>query len=157
ALVPDDVPTIAGSIRAAFARGRPSPGQHRSEKVDEFRDRLAQAHREVAVPGSRGAEASHRGRGWFEALAGSSRGGACDPRSVLVADAALGEERVRFLAVVEDSAGRFTRARGGEVGLEEAWGLARGVREAVLADVDDDRRTLVAIVDVPSQAYGRVE
>lgn len=98
-----------------------------------------------------------RGATWLEALAGADglvRGG---PPSVRVADAPLGDGRARFLAVVPDPGGRFPRARGGEVGLAEAWTLARHVREVVAADADGPRRALVAVVDVPSQAYGRRE
>jgi malonate decarboxylase gamma subunit len=99
-----------------------------------------------------------RGATWFAALAlqdGLAPGG---PASVRVADAPLGDEPVRFVAVVPDPAGRFPRARRGEVGLEEGWALAAHVRAAVREDADaDGRRPIVAIVDVPSQAYGRNE
>ena len=81
--------------------------------------------------------------------------------SVAVADADLGGElTARLLAVVADPNSVFPRARGGEVGLREGAGLARAVREVVALDADqadDQRRPIVAIVDVPSQAYGRVE
>jgi malonate decarboxylase gamma subunit len=98
-----------------------------------------------------------RGRLWFEALTGDSACAAEGPASVLIADAALKAERPRFLAVVPDPGNRFPRARQGELGLEEGWTLARAVREAVDADQDGARRPIVAIVDVPSQAYGRRE
>src|SRR4051812_3432099 len=101
--------------------------------------------------------AMSRGRTWFEALAGPARAAGGGPASVLVADAVLGHERVRYLAVVPNPENRFPRARQGEVGLEEAWGLASSLREAVAADRDGARRAIVAIVDVPSQAYGRRE
>jgi malonate decarboxylase beta subunit len=94
--------------------------------------------------------AMSRGRTWFEALAGVSP--ASNPASVLCADGAVGGERARFLAVVPDPEPKFPRARGGELGLEEGWAIARYVREAVAED--GDRRALVAIVDVPGQPYG---
>jgi malonate decarboxylase beta subunit len=93
-----------------------------------------------------------RGKTWFEALAGAIPDG--DPASVLCADGNVGDERSRFLAVVPDPEARFPRARAGELGLEEGWALARRVREAVVEDLDDDRRALVAVVDVPGQPYG---
>jgi len=93
-----------------------------------------------------------RGKTWFEALAGAIPDG--DPASVLCADGTVGDERSRFLAVVPDPEARFPRARAGELGLEEGWALARRVREAVVEDLDDDRRALVAVVDVPGQPYG---
>jgi len=98
-----------------------------------------------------------RGRVWFEALTGVTAPPAEGPASVLVADGTLRQERVRYLAVVPNADNRFPCARHGEVGLDEAWALAKYVREALAADDDGRRRALVAIVDVPSQAYGRRE
>jgi malonate decarboxylase gamma subunit len=43
------------------------------------------------------------------------------------------------------------------VGIDEAWALAVHVRRAITADRDGARRPIVAVVDVPSQAYGRRE
>jgi malonate decarboxylase beta subunit len=94
--------------------------------------------------------AMSRGRTWFEALAGVSP--ASNPASVLCADGAVDGERARFLAVVPDPEPKFPRARGGELGLEEGWAIARYVRETVAED--GDRRALVAVVDVPGQPYG---
>jgi malonate decarboxylase gamma subunit len=97
-----------------------------------------------------------RGQAWIDALADAPPRPAGVP-SVLVADATLDAERVRYLAVVPSPDGRFPRARRGEVGLEEGWNLAKAVREAVDDDAGDERRAIVAVVDVPSQAYGRLE
>jgi biotin-independent malonate decarboxylase gamma subunit len=69
----------------------------------------------------------------------------------------LQNERVRYLAVGPDPDNRFPRARHGEVGIDEGWTLAKYIREAIESDHDDDRRAIVAIVDIPSQAYGRNE
>ncbi|MFE0755423.1 biotin-independent malonate decarboxylase subunit gamma [Inquilinus sp. NPDC058860] len=97
-----------------------------------------------------------RGRIWLSALAGP--GSAVDGTStVLAADAPLGGETARFIAVVPDPANRFPRARHGEVGLDEGWGLAAAVRAAIEADRDGAKRPIVAVVDVTSQAYGRQE
>ena len=97
-----------------------------------------------------------RGRVWFEALTGGARA-AGDLRSVLSADAALGGGPARFIAVVADAHNRFPRARSGEVGIDEGWALALHVRQPIAADRDGARRPIIAIVDVPSQAYGRRE
>lgn len=44
------------------------------------------------------------------------------------------------------------------MGLLEGWGLAKAVDDAIQADAGRaDKRVLVAVVDVPSQAYGRRE
>ncbi len=99
-------------------------------------------------------EIAARGRTWFRALTGQLGALADAPRTVLRADAALGGELARFLAVVPDPANKFPRARDGEVGLEEAWTLAREVRAAIEDDAGAMPRPIVAIVDVSSQAYG---
>ena len=100
---------------------------------------------------------SGRGLRWFEALTGLE--GLLDggPRTVRVADSRLGEEIARFIAVVPDPANRFPRARQGELGLEEAWTVARQLRRTVAEDLGARARAIIAVVDVSSQAYGRRE
>ncbi len=97
--------------------------------------------------------ASRRGRRWFEAIAGNAPLLPGGPASVLAADAPLGGETARIIAVVPDAENRFPRARQGEIGLDEGWAIAAHVRAAI----DGSRRPILAIVDVPSQAYGRME
>jgi malonate decarboxylase gamma subunit len=99
-----------------------------------------------------------RGRTWFHALAGGAAPLEGLPASLLVADAELAGQSLRYLAVVADADNPFPRARNGEVGLLEGWGLAKAVDAAIAADADSPhKRALIAIVDVPSQAYGRRE
>ena len=100
---------------------------------------------------------STRGRTWFEALAGKQAKHGPSVPSLLVADTTLQKERVRFLAIVPDPDNRFPCARQGQVGLQEGWNLAKQVRDAIKADENDEKRAIIAIVDVPSQAYGRRE
>ncbi len=101
---------------------------------------------------------SLRGLSWFNALAAKAAEVAGLPASVKAADGTLGDRPARFLAVVADPANRFPRAQNGEVGLLEGWGLAQAVDSAIELDQDsDNKRTLIAIIDVPSQAYGRRE
>src|SRR5580700_8349475 len=100
---------------------------------------------------------SRRGRTWFEALAGKQAKHLPSVPSVLVADTTLQKERVRFLAIVPDPDNRFPCARQGQVGLQEGWNLAKQVRGAIEADGNGEKRAIIAIVDVPSQAYGRRE
>ncbi|MCP1509353.1 malonate decarboxylase gamma subunit [Pseudomonas marginalis] len=95
-----------------------------------------------------------RGLQWFNALSAGAQPVDGLPNSLKVADGVLGEHQVRFIAVVPDVQNRFPRARNGEVGLLEGWGLAKAVDEAIATG---DKRPLIAIVDVPSQAYGRRE
>ena len=100
---------------------------------------------------------STRGRIWFEALAGKQAKHVASVPSVMVADKTLENERVRFLAIVPDPDNRFPCARQGQVGLQEGWSLAKQVRDAIKADENGEKRAIIAIVDVPSQAYGRRE
>ena len=95
-----------------------------------------------------------RGLQWFNALSAGATAVEGLPRSLKVAEGVLGEQPVRYIAVVTDAQNRFPRARNGEVGLLEGWGLAKAVDEAIARG---DKRPIIAIVDVPSQAYGRRE
>jgi malonate decarboxylase gamma subunit len=99
---------------------------------------------------------STRGRVWFEALAGKAKHVPSVP-SVLVADTMMEKERVRFLAIAADPDNRFPCARQGQVGLQEGWNLAKQVLDAIKADENGEKRAIIAIVDVSSQAYGRRE
>jgi len=101
---------------------------------------------------------SSRGRVWFTALtAGSTPLDGLAP-SVLASDTLLGGTPARLIAIVPDATNRFPRAARGEVGLLEGWTVARVVRDVIAADKDQAvKRAIVAIVDVPSQAYGRRE
>jgi malonate decarboxylase gamma subunit len=104
-----------------------------------------------------GPSLSQRGRIWFAALTGGAGVVASELRSVSVADAELGGEPARFIAVVPNERNRFPRARSGEVGIDEGWALAKHVRHVIAADHDGARRPIIAVVDVSSQAYGRLE
>lgn len=99
-----------------------------------------------------------RGDIWFDLLAGDfvQRTGQCP--SVKVADGTLHGEPVRAIAVVPDPGNHYPRAVRGEVGLLEGWTLGKTVAEAVEQDREKSvKRTILAIIDVPSQAYGRRE
>jgi len=100
---------------------------------------------------------SVRGTVWFRALTGQVSPMPGDPKSVLTADAPLGDDRARFLCVVPDPHARFPCARHGEVGLEEGYTLATRVRETIEQDKNTIKRPIVAIVDSKNQAYGRRE
>lgn len=96
------------------------------------------------------------GEVWFRALT-DTRVDAPRPSSILAGGGTVGAEPVAVLAVVADPDARFPRARHGEVGLEEGWGLAAAVSRVVEDDAGGVRRPIVIVVDVPSQAYGYVE
>jgi malonate decarboxylase gamma subunit len=98
-----------------------------------------------------------RGATWLRLLTGGMEPVHGWP-SVRVCDAALAGQPARFIAVVPDPDNRFPRARNGEVGLVEGWQLARAVQEVMEQDRDKSvKRPIVAVIDVPSQAYGRRE
>jgi biotin-independent malonate decarboxylase gamma subunit len=99
-----------------------------------------------------------RGRTWTQALADGVVTHVVP--SVITADATLGDDIARLVAVVPDPHSPYHRAREGQVGLREGLGLAEAVTVVVTEDAqlpDQRRRPIIAIVDVPSQAYGRVE
>ncbi|HDT5931827.1 TPA: biotin-independent malonate decarboxylase subunit gamma [Enterobacter kobei] len=99
-----------------------------------------------------------RGELWMTLLAPNVKRveGLCP--SVQAADGELNGETVRFVAVVPDAHNHFPRAAKGEVGLLEGWTLAKVVSETVAEDASKSvKRPIVAVIDVPSQAYGRRE
>ena len=101
-----------------------------------------------------------RGRAWFQTLTGKNEPMAGDPGSVLVSNSLLDNETSLFLCVVPNPESRFPCVRDGQVGLEEAYTLATRVREVIAEDRDKpkaEKRPILAIVDVKSQAYGRRE
>jgi malonate decarboxylase gamma subunit len=101
-----------------------------------------------------------RGRAWFQALTGKDQPRTGDPGSVLTAEAQVCRETAIFLCVVPNPDSRFPCVRDGQVGLEEAYALASRIREAIDDDRDKpkaEKRTIIAIIDVKSQAYGRRE
>lgn len=103
-------------------------------------------------------QSNSRGAVWLEKLAPNAprMSGLCP--SVQVADGELNGESVRFIAVVPDANNHYPRAANGEVGLLEGWTLAKVVNETIDADADRDvKLPIVAVIDVPSQAYGRRE
>lgn len=102
---------------------------------------------------------NHAGRGamWLRLLTGGAQP-VRDWPSVKAVDAILAGQDARYIVVVPDPANRFPRARNGEMGLVEGWQLAQAVQEVVALDRDAAiKRPIVAVIDVPSQAYGRRE
>ena len=102
--------------------------------------------------------AASRGDYWFAQLTKDATpvSGLCP--SVKAADGKMNDQTVRFIAVVPDKDNQYPRAAGGEVGLLEGWNLAKVVNDVIDADADaSTKRAIVAVIDVPSQAYGRRE
>ena len=95
---------------------------------------------------------SGRGRRWYNALMENAAEHS-EGKSVLVGDAQWGTETIRAISVVPNPLARFPRARQGQMGVEEGWGIARAIWEAIDSDLKI-KRAIVAIVDVPGQAFG---
>ncbi|SEH53039.1 malonate decarboxylase beta subunit [Mycolicibacterium rutilum] len=147
-LVPDDADRIRAAVIAALRAGPRGAGEHRSERLDVLADRLPQFDARAAA-----APPPSRGRTWLAALTVGHSAQPVVPSVLRVlTDTAV------FLAVVPDPANPYHCARNGEVGLTESLALAQAVRDVVAADRDVAvKRPIIAVVDLPSQAYGRIE
>ena len=174
-LVPDDVDALRGAVREALDRRRApaGPAPKRTPRCDRLpagrcsTRRTRRPRRSCAALWGRddapiephaGAAAHGRRRrlagvahGWPRWRAPSRR--RSSPRCCAPTPAT----RV-YLAVVPDPDNPFHRARSGEVGLTESLALAQTIRQIMAEDAAaPQRRAIVAVVDLPSQAYGRIE
>ncbi|WP_371658166.1 biotin-independent malonate decarboxylase subunit beta [Streptomyces sp. NBC_00280] len=170
-LVPDDVDALRRAVAEAVAAGVADPGHHRSERLDVLASRVASldpAHPPTpyelralfsrvdagddSVPRRPGVGVGgSRGLVWTAALGG-------EPTPVIPSVVRADTADAVYLAGVPDPENPFHRARGGEIGLTECVALARTVRGIMSEDArDGHRRAIVAVVDLPSQAYGRIE
>jgi malonate decarboxylase beta subunit len=178
-LVPDDADRLRAALIDAIDAGVAEAGRHRSQRLDVLASRLATLdpatpldprdlqtlwggrYEPVAIPvdaGPRpidktGDPPTSRGRTWLHALSGDRA-----PEPIIPSVLSATTDTARYLAVVPDPDNRFYRAREGQVGLTESLALAQAVRDLVEADEDaQHKRAIVAVVDLPSQAYGRTE
>lgn len=101
----------------------------------------------------------NRTRTWLDALGQPVANSPQLPGSVILSQGNVpGHDKVFFVGVTPDVENPFPRARAGEVGLLEGWGLAKAVHWLIDQDRNKESKTpIVAVVDVPSQAYGRRE
>jgi malonate decarboxylase beta subunit len=97
-----------------------------------------------------------RGRVWLEALTGAE-GRQWQTASVTYADANWEMGTVRAICVTPNCHARFPRARQGQFGIEEGWALASCIRDAMEGDAGRRPRAILAVVDVPGQAFGLCE
>lgn len=180
-LVADDTGAVRDAVAEAIAAGPAPAGTHRSERADVLASRLASIdpHRPPEpvdlralwgdtytpvttpasgpgpgpCPGHRDGEATSRGRTWLKALTRAE-----EPRQVIPSVLTAERDDTVFLAVVPDPASPYHRARAGEVGLAECLALAQALGQIIAEDTArSQRRAIVAVVDLPSQAYGRLE
>lgn len=175
-LVPDDADLLRTALVDAVNAGVTEAGRHRSQRLDVLASRLAtldpsdppspddlrrlwgSQYTPVAGHVTSAEQATvddpeTRGRAWLRALVGDATIDRVIP-SVLVASTPTAS----YLAVVPDPGNRFYRAREGQVGLTESLALAQAVHDVVDADAGKTvKRAIIAVVDLPSQAYGRNE
>lgn len=177
-LVEDDSQQIRDSVVMAFLEKRNNAP--RSRQVDLYYDRIKaidpqkninpQDLRQMwsvknsCTNGNKNdlhkgaAEKKSRGHIWFDRFTGEGFFDVCDTPSVLCKNGVLNGETITYIAVVPDSNNRFTRVRNGEVGVEEGWAIAKYIRAVIELDKNQEKkRPIIAIVDVPSQAYGYKE
>lgn len=175
-VVEDDMESIVEAIEVALSEGkRPA----KTEQVDfhlsllkgidssaewnpeKYADYFKQHQAEKqAVPMAEDGNAdisSSRGYKWFAELTGITHPTGATP-SVLAADVIKNGQLARYIAIVPDANNHFPRARNGEVGLLEGWTAAQIVRDVISQDADKEvKRPIIAVIDVPSQAYGYKE
>ena len=98
-----------------------------------------------------------RGFHWFNALVGEAA--ASDQSgSVVSVTGDLAGAPCQFLLVHRDPNNHFPRAQQGEVGLLEGIGIAKAINQIIEEDQEASfKRSIIAVVDVPSQAYGKRE
>ena len=175
-VVEDDIESIIEAIELALSAGQ-KPAK--TEQVDFYLsllkgidlsidwnpDRYAayyNQHQEVkqAVPLAQTGNteiSQSRGYKWFSKLTGITHPISATP-SVLAADVNKNGQLSRYIAIVPDANNHFPRARNGEVGLLEGWTTAKIVRDVINEDANKEtKRPIIAIIDVPSQAYGYKE
>jgi biotin-independent malonate decarboxylase beta subunit/biotin-independent malonate decarboxylase gamma subunit len=152
-IVPDDAEALREAVQEAVAAGPRPAGTHRSERLDVLFSRLASLDPASPPPPrpAAGSAVDSRGRSWLTALGGK-------PSEVIPSVLRAGTSDAVYLAVVPDPGSPFHRARAGEVGLNESLALAQAIRRTIDEDAHArQRRAIIAVVDLPSQAYGLTE
>jgi len=167
-LIDDDVATFRAAIQTAIDK---TPTTPRTQQIDRYLSLINRLDPKIRntkdsvlallkdttvapVPAMKDAETPSRGRTWFNAFTNHAASYSELP-SVLAANAEFEGVQTLFLAVVPNADNRYQRAAKGEVGLQEGWVLAKYIREAMAEDAGKEvKRNLVALIDVPSQAYG---
>ncbi|WDZ54979.1 biotin-independent malonate decarboxylase subunit beta [Paenibacillus polymyxa] len=128
------------------------------ERYREFYKQIQPVQQPVPLAKEGAADISDsRGYRWFSRLTGIAHP-VSDVPSVLAADVEKNGQLCRYVAIVPDASNRFPRVRNGEVGMLEGWTVAQIIRDAIHQDEKKEtKRPIIAIIDVPSQAYGYKE
>jgi malonate decarboxylase beta subunit len=158
-LVHDTVSSVTAAIRERIDGSDRRKFRERPARTKNIEEELQNIYAHGATTGDNVGDKSSsatRGRTWFDALLKNSAKPS-DSGSILVRDVQWRQENVRAITVVPNPHSRFPRARNGEVGFEEGWKIAQAVWEAVESDAGKTPRALLAVVDVPGQAFGLQE
>lgn len=128
------------------------------ERYREFYQQIQPVQQPVPLAKEGAADMSDsRGYRWFSRLTGIAHP-ISDVPSVLAADVDKNGQLCRYIAIVPNASNRFPRVRNGEVGMLEGWTVAQIIRDAIRQDEKKEtKRPIIAIIDVPSQAYGYKE
>ncbi|MGZ7441442.1 biotin-independent malonate decarboxylase subunit beta [Paenibacillus sp. TH7-28] len=128
------------------------------ERYREFYKQQQPVKQPIPLAKEGAADASDgRGYRWFSQLTGITHP-VSDVPTVLAADVEKNGQLCRYISIVPDAENRFPRVRKGEVGMMEGWTVAQIVRDAILQDEHSEvKRPIIAVIDVPSQAYGYKE
>lgn len=128
------------------------------ERYREFYTQIQPVQQPVPLAKEGAADMSDsRGYRWFSRLTGIAHP-ISDVPSVLAADVDKHGQLCRYIAIVPNASNRFPRVRNGEVGMLEGWTVAQIIRDAIRQDEKKEtKRPIIAIIDVPSQAYGYKE
>jgi malonate decarboxylase beta subunit len=155
-LVDDSVNAVASAVGETISLGAVQAAGVGPTRTRNFAQQLRNIRQYPVADGltfTASTSEPSRGLQWFNALMENylpvAKG-----KSVLVEDVQWGNELVRAISVVPDPNARFPQARQGQVGLEEGWGIAQAIWDAIKSDEVRMRRALLAIVDVPGQAFG---
>jgi malonate decarboxylase beta subunit len=156
AFVEDDLAALRAAVSAGIAKGALAPARttRAEEQLERLRNEFEPAH------GSDQVRAIVRARIWLERLAGGKVEQAFATASVLTANIVLpgSLESAFAIAIVPDTASRLPRAAYGELGIEQAWALAACIHRFLAEEeLAGTQRPIVAIVDTPGQAFGRIE
>jgi malonate decarboxylase beta subunit len=157
-VVQDDAKALRTAVCRAILAGphRPERLTEPESKLEDLRRGFAAASKELQVR----ANVLGRGRAWLERLSEGKLQEASGARSVLAAEIALPGWVTGAVAIgiVPDAGSMLPRAAHGELGLEQGWALAAYLDHFVEEErLAGSRRPIIAVVDTPGQAFGRVE
>ena len=129
------------------------PHKFRTREIEPQIRKISERAIPASLQSSVKTESSSRGLRWSNALLGNPTA-SNENKSVLVEDAQWGQESIRLISVVCNPGAKFPRARQGQAGVEEGWAIARAIWDVIESDEGKRRRAIVAVVDVPGQAFG---